>query len=179
MPIKSFPLSNTPSASPVYTQLGTCDQNGIQSIKNARAAGVSYVDGYIYPRTAMDPAKQIDAMLNCLNSAGAKFGMIWLDVEPDRMWSSNHQTNINFIKGLAQALDRRGVKYGVYTNANGWNQITGGWTGFSHLPLWWAYWDGSPSFSKWSSFGGWKRPAMKQYKGDTTLCGASVDLNFW
>lgn len=36
--------------------------------------GVSYVDGYIYPRTAMNPAQQIDAMLNCLNSAGAQFG---------------------------------------------------------------------------------------------------------
>ncbi len=45
-------------------------------------------------------------------------------------------------------------------------------------PLWYAHYDGSASFSDFSAFGGWTKPHMKQYQGDTTLCGAGVDKNF-
>lgn len=52
---------------------------------------------------------------------------------------------------------------------------------FTDVPLWYAHYDNVASFSDWSSvsFGGWSKPAIKQYKGDTTLCGAGVDLNFY
>lgn len=33
----------------VYEELGRVDPNGAQTIKNAHAAGIEYVDGYIFP----------------------------------------------------------------------------------------------------------------------------------
>lgn len=37
---------------------------------------------------------------------------------------------------------------------------------------------GNPSFSDWSPFAGWQSPAMKQFEGDASVCGADVDLNW-
>lgn len=39
------------------------------------------------------------------------------------------------------------------------------------------HYDGSPSFSDFTPFGGWSAPTIKQFKGDTTLCGKGVDEN--
>ena len=33
-----------------------------------------------------------------------------------------------------------------------------------------AHYDGNPSFSDFSSFGGWTSPHAKQYQGDVTAC---------
>lgn len=45
-------------------------------------------------------------------------------------------------------------------------------------PLWYARYDNNPSFSDFLPFGGWKVPNVKQYKGTSELCGASVDRNY-
>lgn len=42
-----------------------------------------------------------------------------------------------------------------------------------------AHYDGNPSFSDFRPFGGWSKPAIKQYAGDKTECGAGVDLNYY
>ncbi len=44
--------------------------------------------------------------------------------------------------------------------------------------LWYAHYDNLPNFSDFSSFGGWSKPVMKQFAGDTTVCGLDVDKNF-
>ena len=44
---------------------------------------------------------------------------------------------------------------------------------------WYAHYDGSPSFGDFSPFGGWSSPAIKQYQGDASICGAGVDLNWY
>jgi len=59
------------------------------------------------------------------------------------------------------------------------NPIMCGTTRFSNLPLWYAHYDGSPSFSDFVPFGGWGRPVMKQYQGTTGVCGTSIDLDFY
>lgn len=46
------------------------------------------------------------------------------------------------------------------------------------LPLWYAHYDNSPSFSDFAAFGGWTAPNIKQYEGTSSLCGASVDRNW-
>lgn len=51
-------------------------------------------------------------------------------------------------------------------------------TKFLHLPLWYAHYDNVPSFTDYKAFGGWTTPTVKQYKGTTASCGASIDLNF-
>lgn len=62
-----------------------------------------------------------------------------------------------------------------------WQSIFGSFTAChtvaSH-PLWYAHYDDKQTFSDFAAFGGWTKPHMKQYKGDTTLCGAGVDKNY-
>ena len=44
----------------VYEELGHVDPNGAQTIKNARAAGIDYVDGYIFPCLSCgNPGQQV------------------------------------------------------------------------------------------------------------------------
>lgn len=68
---------------------------------------------------------------------------------------------------------------GVYTSKSQWDPIMGSYSGGKNYPLWYARYDNKPNFSDFVSFGGWSKPAMKQYVGDTTLCGGGVDLNVW
>lgn len=68
---------------------------------------------------------------------------------------------------------------GIYSSASQWKPITGDSHSFSSLPLWYAHYDSNPSFSDFSSFGGWSKPAIKQYAGDQSFCSAGVDKNFY
>jgi len=163
-----------------YQSGGHVDANAAASIKNARSAGIQYVDAYIFPCPKCgNGAGQSQATVNALRSAGAQFGMIWLDIEGTQYWYADHATNIAFLQSLASGLNSAGVNWGVYTSASQWSPITGGWTGFNNKPLWYAHYDGSPSFGDFSPFGGWSRPNIKQYAGDTTKCGVGVDLNWY
>ena len=66
-----------------------------------------------------------------------------------------------------------------YSSESQWTPITGNWRGASSLPLWWATYDGQPGFNGFQPFGGWDSPAIHQYQGTSTLCSASVDLNYY
>jgi hypothetical protein len=177
---------------------------GPYSINDAWSGGMSYVDGYIFPcYSCGNPAKQMDDTLNSLKSHGLKIlghnsegdretlmannngtlgatvGMLWIDVEGTQYWSSSAQNNVNFIQGMVDEGLRQGVHLGIYTSASQWNPICGGSTQFKSYPLWYPHYDNSASFSDFSSFGGWTKPAIKQYQGTTTLCSAGVDLNYY
>ena len=39
--------------------------------------------------------------------------------------------------------------------------------------------DGTPSFSDFQPFGGWRRPALKQFDDNISKCGVTVDLNYY
>lgn len=52
-------------------------------------------------------------------------------------------------------------------------------TSASSVPLWYAHYDNQETFSDFSPFGGWSRPNIKQYIGDTTACGYGVDISFY
>ena len=76
---------------------------------------------------------------------------------------------------------KSGKKVGIYASNYMWNSIMGGatkCTKFVDLPLWYAHYDGNPSFTDFKPFGGWISPTIKQYKGTTSMCSASVDLNY-
>jgi hypothetical protein len=74
----------------------------------------------------------------------------------------------------------KGVSLGIYSSSSQWTPIMGSsCTKFSSLPLWYAHYDNNPSFSDFKSFGGWTKPAIKQYAGDVSLCSAGVDKNFY
>lgn len=179
----------------VYKSTGAVDPNGASNVNNAHAAGIKYVDGYIFPcYSCGNPEAQMDATISNLanhgimlhsnttilqKNVGASVGMLWIDVEGTSYWSSNTSNNVNFIDRMIKEGQKKGATIGIYTSKSQWTPITGNTSKFSKFDLWYAHYDNSASFSDFSAFGGWNKPAIKQYVGDTSLCGVSIDKNFY
>lgn len=164
----------------VYRSSGSVDPNGAATIKAARRAGIKNVDGYIFPCVSCgNPASQVNATKQALDAAGASFGMFWLDIER-YAWSSDKTANQKFIQQMVDACASLGVRAGVYSNWNSWGEIVGSdWSYASHLPLWYPHYDKNPSYSDFQPFGGWQSASIKQYIGDSSSCGASIDYNWY
>ncbi|KAK0394628.1 hypothetical protein QR680_000845 [Steinernema hermaphroditum] len=167
----------------VWKSTGNYDTVGIQNIKNARAAGIPYVDGYIIPclKQRCAPARnQVQATINRLRNDKANFGMIWMDIERQE-WPANKQSNRQFIRDMVDQANKMGVKVGIYSNNVNWEAIVGlDWTEMSKYPLWWANYNGSPNFNGFKPFGGWTKPAIHQYLGDKQgPCGVKLDYNWY
>lgn len=183
----------------VYQSNGKCDPNGPTTIKNAWNAGMSHVDGYIFPcYSCGNAAKQVDDTISYLanhavhpvdategnstvaaTSGSTKYGMLWLDVEGTQYWSSSTSNNVNFLQQMVDECKKKGVNVGIYSSSSQWNPIMGGSTKFKDLALWYPHYDGSASFSDFKSFGGWSKPSIKQYQGDVSFCSAGVDRNYY
>jgi len=164
-----------------YRSSGSTDPNAPTTIKNARAAGISHVSAYIFPCVSCGNASaQVSNTVSYLNSHGATPDMYWYDVETYN-WSSNLASNQAFIKAMIDEGKALGIKAGIYTNYYNWQSIVGlSWSYPSQqgLPLWYAHYDNSASFSDYSAFGGWSKPAIKQYEGDKTSCSVGVDYDY-
>jgi len=159
---------------------GNTDPNCPTTIANAQAAGIQYVDAYIFPcYSCGGPEDQISTLVSFLQSNNVQYQNIWFDIEGPQYWSSNPQDNINFISAMAQQAKSLGQNVGVYTSNSQWTPITGGWTGLSTYSLWYAHYDNNPSFDDFNPFGGWNNPVMKQYQGDATLCSVDLDLDYY
>ena len=116
---------------------------------------------------------------NGTESVGVSYGMLWIDVEGTQYWSSSTSNNVNFIQQMVDEGKKKGVSIGIYTSNSQWSPITGGSTAFKSYPLWYPHYDNSASFSDFVPFGGWSKPAIKQYAGDVSFCGAGVDKNYY
>eukprot|EP00047_Mylnosiga_fluctuans_P014056 m.35031 g.35031 ORF g.35031 m.35031 type:complete len:233 (+) comp5289_c0_seq1:940-1638(+) len=171
-----------------YESVGQPDPNCPDSVKNAWNGGMAHVDVYLFPDPKRgDAAAQMSSMINFLASHGIhsrgappnSFGMVWLDIEGPGYWTSSQATNRAFFEGLVNQGHALGVVVGVYTSESQWSPIMGDYSGGSALPLWYAHYDGSPSFSDFRAFGGWTHPAIKQFQGTTSKCGAGIDLNWY
>ena len=162
----------------VYSELGHVDTTGIESLKAARAAGIKYTDGYIFPCVKCGrPADQVTA---AHEACGTNCGMLWLDIEGSS-WGPAAQ-NQAFIAAMVDQCTALSVKCGVYANWNSWGQIVGkSWSypKSKGLPVWYPHYDNSPSFADFQTFGGWSAPNIKQYLGDRTSCGVGVDYNWY
>ena len=71
--------------------------------------------------------------MNHLRSSGAKFGMLWLDIEGS--WSGSTAENNKFIHGLISEANALGIKHGIYTSKSQWVPITGNTAQFENPPL--------------------------------------------
>ncbi|GAM23693.1 hypothetical protein SAMD00019534_068680, partial [Acytostelium subglobosum LB1] len=164
-----------------YESLGRVDSNCPHSIYNAKDGGITDVDAYIFPCTSCgNGAGQVVAMVNYIKSYKATVGRVWFDIEgPGTYWSNSHADNQAFFNSMLEGAKQAGVSVGVYTSASQWEPIMGSWDGGKALPLWYAHYDNNPSFSDFTSFGGWSKPYAKQYVGSTTVCGLGVDLDYY
>lgn len=162
-----------------YMESCAIDPNGVHSVANAWAAGISHVDIYIYPSytCGVSAANQVNSAIESMGSI--PFGQLWFDIESggaagagtDHAW---------LVAGVNQAVARIGAsRVGIYSSKYGWSVAMGGYSRPGAFPIWYAHYDNNPSFSDWSAFAGWTSPAMKQFAGDASVCGFDVDLNYY
>lgn len=165
-----------------YCSFGGLDTNAVSNLNSAKAAGLA-TDIYMFPCRGKSGTSQVDQMMAGI-SAGL-YGMVWIDVEtnpsPGCGWTSDHTGNCNFLMEIINHIKSKGKTPGIYGSKVMWTNIFGSASGCTQAGsqlLWYAHYDNSPAFSDFSAFGGWTKPHMKQYQGDTTLCGAGVDKNY-
>ncbi|CAI2351712.1 unnamed protein product [Caenorhabditis sp. 36 PRJEB53466] len=166
----------------IFTSVGTLDNTGINNLKNAHAAGIATVDGYLFPCLAShcpSGALQVKETLNALTQHGTKVATLWLDIER-LAWPANHASNRAFIEAMVKEAEGLKQTVGIYSNYYNWQDIVGlDYTGLNHLPLWWAEYDGEKDFAKYKEFGGWSKPKIHQWHGtENGPCSVSVDLNY-
>jgi len=161
-----------------YRSSGSVDPNCASNVKYAKAAGIKNVDVYLFPCFSCgNPAGQVSATVSYLKNNSVPYGELWLDVEGT--WGSTSASQ-SFFSGLVSETKVLGVTTGVYTSQSQWTAIMGSsYKGGDAYPLWYAHYDNSPSFSDFVAFGGWTKPAIKQYEGDATVCGVGVDINYY
>ncbi|MCJ1360024.1 MAG: hypothetical protein MMC33_010027 [Icmadophila ericetorum] len=171
---------------------GEVDTNFLTSYKAARAAGITVIDGYMFPCTGTQPTgvacksptTQINELLSYLSSNSIDVEYLWFDIEPTsgacNAWNLGSTANLNLANQWISALKATGLNWGVYANGNQWSGIfpSRSTNIASSLPLWAVQDDGEPGVSTVDTFmGGWTTAFAKQYDLDTTLCGGSVDLD--
>lgn len=167
-----------------YCSYGAPDANAPATLAQAKAAGIPYRDVYHFPCMGkVSAAKQVAD--NFANVRG-QFGMMWFDVEtnpsPGCGFSSSQAANCQFLRELIAAGNSHGIKMGIYSSSYMWSSIMGnGYTvgAASGLPIWYAHYDGARTFSDFRPFGGWTRPAIKQYADHVGMCGINADANWY
>lgn len=171
-----------------YKSTGSVDTNVCTTLNNAKTAGISRRDVYMFPNaasTTVSAASQLSTLVSYLKStcSSAWSGFVWLDIEGTQYWTSSTSSNKAFLQSLVDAcISTLGSsKCGVYSSYYQWSSLFGS-TSYSYskasaLPLWYAHYDNDASFSDFTAFGGWSKPFIKQYAGDTTTCSFSVDMN--
>ena len=169
----------------VYRSTGTIDPSGAATIKAARAAGIQNVDGYVFPcvTCAASPGAQVRAAVDALDAAGATIGMLWLDIERYE-WSTNFTANAAFVTAMVDECHALSLSCGIYGGKNSWVAIFGSASAYTYpaaqgLPLWYAHYDNSPSFSDWTAYGGW-RLGKRRWKGseyEKIAASAEIDVD--
>jgi hypothetical protein len=60
--------------------------------------------------------------------------MWWLDVETTNTWAGTTQENATVLASMAARLQESGVRVGIYSSPQQWQEIAGGWS--PGLPVW-------------------------------------------
>jgi len=234
-----------------WCSFGGADVNGPQNVKNAQAAGIQYVDIYMFPCRSKDAATQVNELVDYMNShlamsdeelalatnskgevdlgapgmragfysmpeetvesekellverllsetqqqkvpefrkdiVSTSYGMIWLDIETNPStgcgWGTGYTSNCQYVTELVNQIKARGKVPGIYASSYMWSTIMGSVSACASLgtvPLWYPHYDGVASFSDFTKFGGWTKPAIKQYQGTTTECSVGIDKNWY
>ena len=166
-----------------WYSFGAVDKNVVSNLNNAKAAGL-ITDIYMFPCRGKSATAQVDEMMSSIS--GSLYGMIWIDVETNPSsgcgWGKDYAANCAYLTDIISRIKSHGKKPGIYASEYMWQTIMGSLKGcpsVSSTQLWYAHYDNKPTFSDFLPFGGWSKPNIKQYAGDTTLCGAGVDKNYY
>lgn len=169
-----------------YKSTGSVDSAACGSLNAAMFAGIATRDVYMFPcpTCSKSAATQLSELVSAMQSgcSAAWSGRIWLDIEGSQYWTGSTSSNKAWYENLVDTCKSQvGTKNcGIYSSSSQWSAIFGS-SSFAYgsdLPLWYAHYDGSKSFSDFSSFGGWSSPHAKQYQGDISLCSFGVDMDW-
>ncbi len=139
----------------------------------------------MFPCRGKTASSQVNDLVSRM--AGQNYGKIWLDIETNPSsgcsWTqASSVSNCQYVTDLVNAVRSLGKTPGIYSSYYMWETIMGSansCSGLGDVSLWYAHYDGNPSFSDFKQFGGWTKPTIKQYIGDSNVCGANVDISFF
>jgi len=163
-----------------YRSVGVVDTNFVASLITAQTAGMS---GSVYlfpcPTCTKSAAAQVNELIDAIGKAGVVPDLIWLDIEGPQYWHKTAAANEKFMGELLTAAAKTGFPLGIYSNHKEWANIFGDETyaPCQELPLWYPRFNYVPLVTGYQPFGGWEKPALKQYLDLKTLCGITTDLN--
>jgi len=164
---------------------GRVDPNFVQAYKNARAAGITNIDTYMFFCTGANnkcksPAQQISEISETFNKNKMDIGKIWIDIEVDSVcdnWNYGASGNQAHAKSIVSAMKDSGLKFGIYSSPGEWADVFGSesFNLDSSAPLWFATYNDVESLSMGTKFGGWSSAVGHQYT-DKSASG-DFDLN--
>lgn len=145
-----------------------------QQLAQAVKGGMT-IDAYVYLYWREDIATQVERALTTIE--GLPVGILWLDVEEDPAGHEPEEIESMVVDAAAACGD---MPCGIYTGRSYWVWNVGNSEAFSHLPLWYALYDGKWDIDGYFDaypFGGWPSADAKQVTGNTRVCGVTVDEN--
>ncbi len=164
----------------VFRSDGVPSYHAPYQVHACHLAGITDIQYYMFPDARKGVDTQVKEMVKYMNANNMHNGrMMWIDIEAPRLFKSTCAANVRFLKEIIASLGKHYKgPVGVYSSESQWTPIMCGSTAFSHLPLWWPRYDNNKYItSGWKNFGGWTKPAMKQFAGDKVVCGQDLDQN--
>ncbi len=169
----------------VSDETGTINKNFLNGFIFAKDAGIATVDAIVIVNDNFT-ANSLSA--NVTSALPASFnGTVWLQVlSSPKLWSQDVNKRIPYLAGLVLAFKQRGLKAGIYSDANTWQSVFGsqgaGSDGLKVSPVWYVNENNVQSFDDFSyaGFGTWTKPSLKNYQKSVYLCYNMIaSLNFY
>ena len=155
-----------------FTQFGDIDRNCKRNLGYAIENGLR-TDVYIVP--APKVTKALDTAKKTIEAVGNnKVDIYWINVD-NYDWGTIEE-NRAYLNQLVAELEKSNKKVGIHTNSYIWNQYMGkDWAAMASKPLWHKFQDGKKTCTDFKSFGGWKKPYMKEFEFSKICFGISLD----
>jgi hypothetical protein len=106
-----------------YKSSGSVDTNVCTTLNNAKTAGISRRDVYMFPNaasTTVSAASQLATLVSYLKStcSSAWSGFVWLDIEGTQYWTGSTSSNQAFLQSLVDSCVSTlgSSKCGVYSS---------------------------------------------------------------
>jgi Glycosyl hydrolases family 25/NlpC/P60 family len=144
-------------------------EHSIAQAASARANGAS-VGAYGWLYAGVSPWDQVRQMVDTMTRMGPCVGPLWIDVEK---YTDGSLPTVAEIRAALDACAERAIVGAIYTGKYVWDEL--GNPQFPGVPLWFANYDGDPTFDQSDGFGGmtvWG----KQYS-DRAPTGESLDCD--
>ena len=152
----------------------------VHNTVNARKAGITDIDVYIFPDKNKPADEQTSFALNYLIQNGVEFNRFWFDVEDEPHWFPTCEENIQFLQTMLDTAAKflPHERIGIYVENYYWSPIMCNSTQFSNYQLWWPRYDHQSSLDSFKPFGGWSMPVMKQHTPNITVSCAFFDVDW-